>query len=108
MRAEFSNKAGSLIPGQYVTIQVKEGAPKIMPVVPQVAVLAGKDGRYVLMVEHGIATPRAITIGPMVGKGWAVKSGLKVGEKIIVSGLQKVRPGMPVTVAPPQNREEKK
>ncbi len=108
VRAEFSNKAGALIPGQYVTIQVKEGAPKIMPVVPQIAVLAGKEGRYVLVVKHGIATPQAITIGPIVGNSWAVKSGLKVGQKIIVSGLQKVRPGMPVTVAPLQDREEKK
>jgi membrane fusion protein (multidrug efflux system) len=100
VRAKFANLAGTLVTGQYVTVQVKEGAPKIMPIVPQAAVLVNKDGRFVLMVKDGAAVPRPITIGPAVGTGWAVESGLATGEKIIVSGIQKVRPGQPVTVAP--------
>ncbi len=100
IRAKFPNPNGTLIPGQYVTVMLKTSASKIMPIVPQAAVLSGKNGRFVLTVRHGIARPRPITIGTAVGSYWAVKSGLKAGDKIIVSGIQKVRPGMPVTVAP--------
>ena len=68
---------------------------------PQAAVLVNQKGRYVLTVnDQGIATPRPITIGPAIGTMWAVESGLTPGEKIIVQGIQKVRPGQPVTVAP--------
>ena len=78
-----------------------------MPVVPQAAVLVNKEGRYVLTVGEGNrATPRPITVGPPVGTGFAVKSGLKAGESIIVGGLQKVRPGQPVTVTSAGSRGE--
>ncbi len=108
VRAKFPNPGGSLIPGAYVTVMLKTAAPKIMPLVPQAAVLTGKDGRFVLMVEHGKAVPRPITTGIAVGNNWAVKSGLKTGDTIIVSGIQKVRPGMPVTVAPAPSGEKKR
>ncbi len=98
--AKFANKMQQLIPGQYVTALVKAAGPKIMPLVPQAAVLVNKAGRAVLMVKDGRAVPRPITIGPVVGTSWAVESGLQAGDEIIVSGLQKVRPGQPVTVAP--------
>ena len=101
VRAEFPNPSGDLVPGQYVTVQVKTAASKIMATVPQVAVLMSKEGASVLMVdEKGLVTPRPITIGLAVGSMWSVTSGLQAGEEVIVSGLQKVRPGMPVTVAP--------
>ncbi len=108
VRAKFPNPHGSLIPGEYVTVMLKTAAPRIMPVVPQGAVLTGKDGRFVLMVEHGRAVPRPITTGVTVGNSWAVKSGLKTGDTIIVSGIQKVRPGMPVTAVPAPGGEKKK
>jgi RND family efflux transporter MFP subunit len=99
VRAEFANPGNILIPGQYVTVLVKPAAPKMMPVVPQAAVLVDKNGRYVLTVDaNGTAVPRPITIGPEVGIDWAVESGLEAGEEIIVSGIQKVRPGQPVQV----------
>ncbi|NOX25594.1 MAG: efflux RND transporter periplasmic adaptor subunit [Deltaproteobacteria bacterium] len=106
IRAKFPNPGGVLIPGQYVTVILKTATPKIMPIVPQAAVLNGKDGRFVLTVRHGIASPRPITTGTVVGSYWAVKSGLKTGDEIIVSGIQKVRPGMPVTVT--QGMEKKR
>lgn len=108
VRARFPNPQGSLIPGEYVTVMLKTAAPKIMPVVPQGAVLTGRKGRFVLMVEHGKAVPRPITTGVTVGNNWAVKSGLKTGDTIIVSGIQKVRPGMPVSAVPARGREKKK
>ncbi len=108
VRDIFPNPKGRLIPGEYVTVMLKTAAPRIMPVVPQGAVLTGKDGRFVLMVEHGRAVPRPISTGIAVGNSWAVKSGLKTGDTIIVSGIQKVRPGMPVTAVPARGGETKK
>ncbi|MDF1552303.1 MAG: efflux RND transporter periplasmic adaptor subunit [Deferrisomatales bacterium] len=105
VRARFQNPERLLIPGQYVTVLVKASAPRLMPVVPQAAVLVNQDGRYVLTVDgEGRAVSRPITVGPAVGTGWAVESGVSVGEQIIVGGIQKVRPGQPVSPTPAQSQ----
>lgn len=99
VRARFPNPDGQLIPGQYVTVLVKSRSPRLMPVVPQAAVLVDQQGRYVLVVDDkNQVEARPVTLGPEVETEWAVASGLKPGEKVIVQGIQKVRPGM--TVAP--------
>jgi RND family efflux transporter MFP subunit len=105
VRARFKNPDSLLLPGQYVTVQVRAAAPVLMPVVPQSAVLVNQDGRYVLTVKDGIATPRPIVTGPVVDQMWAVESGLQAGDRVIVSGIQKVRPGQPVNAVPadPEN-----
>lgn len=97
VRAVFSNPDGLLIPGQYVTVLVKAREPNPLPVVPQSAVLVDQQGHYVLIVdEAGHVAPRRIRLGPALGTEWAVTSGLSKGEKVIVQGLQKVRPGQKV------------
>lgn len=103
VRAEFANPGHLLIPGQYVTVQVKADAPKVLPLVPQAAVLVNQEGRYVLVVDaDNRAVPRPITIGPAVGTGWAVEAGLRAGEPVIVQGIQKVRPNQVVEAVPAQ------
>ena len=100
VRALFPNSDGRLLPGQYVTVLVSGSAPRIMPVVPQTAVLVGKQGRYVMMVDkENKAVVRPVTVGAVVGNMQAVESGLTAGDKIIVQGIQKVRPGQTVQVA---------
>ncbi len=105
VRARFDNAESLLLPGQYVTVEVRAAAPKLMPVVPQSAVLMNQDGRYVLTVKDGIATLRPIVTGPALDRVWAVESGLDAGDRVIVSGIQKVKPGQPVSVLPsdPEN-----
>jgi membrane fusion protein (multidrug efflux system) len=105
VRARFDNADRLLLPGQYVTVQVRAAAPKLMPVVPQSAVLVNQEGRYVLTVKDGTATPQPIVTGTALDQTWAVESGLKAGDQVIVSGIQKVQPGQPVTVLPadPEN-----
>jgi membrane fusion protein (multidrug efflux system) len=99
VRAVFNNPDRLLIPGQYVTVLVKKSKPRIMPVVPQAAVLVNQQGRYVLVVDsENRVVARPIAIGPATGAYWAVESGLKAGEKIIVYGIQKVRPGQKVRI----------
>ena len=105
VRAVYDNKDHLLLPGQYVTVLISQAQPRILPLVPQAAVLTSQEGRYVLMVdEQGMAQPRPIKTGPRLGTMWAVESGLKTGEQIIVSGIQKVKPGLPVQIAPEQTK----
>jgi len=108
VRALFKNSGGTLLPGQYVTVLLSRSEPKSMTVVPQSAVLEDHDGRYVLLVDdRNRVAMRRIQTGPVVGINWAVKSGLAVNEKVIVEGLQKVRPGQQVkttTAAEQQGR----
>lgn len=95
VRAVFDNKAGLLLPGQYVTVLVSRSKAKHLPVVPQAAVQEDHEGRYVLIVDsENRVIQRRITTGPVVGADWAIESGLKAKEKVIVQGVQKVRPGM--------------
>lgn len=95
--ALFNNPDGTLLPGQYVTVLISRSEPKSMPVVPQSAVLEDHDGRYVLLVDdQNRVAMRRIQTGPVVGINWAIESGLAVNEKVIVEGVQKVRPGQQV------------
>jgi len=106
VRAEFANPDGLLIPGQYVTVQVRVAAPKMMPVVVQAAVMVNREGRFVLVVDdENKVTARPITIGTAVSTMWAVESGLGVGDRVIVRGIQKVKPGQTVQVKTEQPEE---
>ena len=95
--AMFDNSDGTLLPGQYVTVLVARSQSKLMTVVPQSAILEDHDGRYVLVVDgKNRVIQRRVKTGPVVGVNWAVESGLAVNEKVIVVGVQKVRPGQQV------------
>jgi membrane fusion protein (multidrug efflux system) len=73
---------------------VARSKPKLMPVVPQSAVLEDHDGKYVLVVDgQNRVSMRRVKTGPVVGVSWAIESGLSVGEMVIVQGVQKARPG---------------
>ena len=97
VRALLDNPDGMLLPGQYVTVMVTRSKPKLMPVVPQSAVLEDHDGRYVLVVDdQNRVSMQRVKTGPVVGVNWAVKSGLVVGEMVIVQGVQKAQPGQVV------------
>lgn len=101
VRAVFPNPQRVLLPGQYVEVLISRRKARALPVVPQSAVLEDRSGLYVLVVDQaGKVERRDITRGAAVGTGWAVESGLKAGETIIVHGLQLVRPGQTVRTVP--------
>ncbi|RKX66713.1 MAG: efflux transporter periplasmic adaptor subunit [Tenericutes bacterium] len=107
VRALFDNPDGMLLPGQYVTVMVTRSKPKLMPVVPQSAVMEDHDGRYVFVVDdQNRVIMRRVKTGPVIGVNWAMASGLTVGEKVIVEGIQKVQPGQVVktVILKEQNR----
>ena len=98
LRAEFPNPNGILFPGLYVTLISESKAKQDLPVIPQAAVQENQSGRFVLVVnEENQADIRQIKTGRRIDAMWAVKSGLKAGEKIVVEGLQKVRAGAKVS-----------
>ncbi|WP_281648080.1 efflux RND transporter periplasmic adaptor subunit [Parendozoicomonas sp. Alg238-R29] len=95
LRATFPNPDKLLLPGLYVTLMVDSTKKENMPLIPQASVQENQQGRFVLIVnqENKVET-RIIQTGRRIGPMWVVTSGLQAGDKIIVAGLQKVRPGV--------------
>ncbi|SNS58218.1 membrane fusion protein, multidrug efflux system [Sphingomonas laterariae] len=102
LRAEFPNRQRILLPGQFVRARVEAGINPNGILVPQRAVQISQQGAAVVIVgPNNIATARPIKVGNLQGNSWVVTEGLKTGDRVIVNGLQKVRPGQPVTISPP-------
>jgi membrane fusion protein (multidrug efflux system) len=96
-RAIFPNPYNVLIPGQFVTLHVREKDTPTLPVVPQTAVLQDRDGRYVyLLGKDNTVSQRRIDTGARVTNGWAVTDGLDGGEQVVVQGIQRLAEGMTV------------
>lgn len=108
IRAVFDNPRATLLPGGTVFVSVRPAQPRVMPVVPVAAVQETRQGKQVLVVTgDNKVEERPITANTQVGQNWAVESGVKAGETIIVDGLQKVRPGAvvnPVRAQPAQGQ----
>ncbi|MFN3460090.1 MAG: efflux RND transporter periplasmic adaptor subunit [Oceanibaculum sp.] len=107
-RAVVANPNRDLMPGQFVRVQVKGMVLRNAVTVPQVAVLQGAQGMMVYVVNgENVATPRPIRIGRAIGDSWLVQDGLKDGERVIVEGVIKVRPGQTVRPAEPKQDGQK-
>lgn len=102
LRMVFPNPEGVLLPGMYVRAVVKEGAHEAALLIPQPAVMRDPKGNPYALVVNGEAKiePRPLQLDRAVGDQWLVSGGLTVGERIVVEGLQKVRPGMAVKEVP--------
>lgn len=98
LRAIFPNPDGALLPGLYVRAQLVQGVATSAILVPQAAVSRAPKGDATVYVVDagGKAQLRQISVSRTVGDKWLVTAGLKAGERVIVEGLQKVRPGAPV------------
>ncbi len=102
LRMVFPNPDGVLLPGMFVRAQVKEGVDSNAITVPQQAVSRDPKGRPVaLVLEDGKVAQRILTVDRAIKDQWLVTSGLKPGDRVIVEGLQKVRPGAPAKEAAP-------
>lgn len=97
MRATFPNPDGLLINGNYATVYIYSKSKENMPVVPTVSVMENPQTKYVYKIdEKGLPQIQNITTYGQDGQDWIIKDGLKAGDRIIVTGLQKVIPGEPV------------
>ncbi|RVT94618.1 efflux RND transporter periplasmic adaptor subunit [Sphingomonas crocodyli] len=102
LRAEVANPEGLLLPGQFVRARLSGGVRTGGIMIPARAVQVSPSGATVMLVDAtGKAEARPVKVGALQGGNWIIESGLKPGDKLIVEGLQKVRPGAPVQAAAP-------
>jgi multidrug efflux system membrane fusion protein len=94
VRARFDNPDGTLVPGLYSRIKVGGGAPHRALLVDEAAIGTDQDKKYVLTVDgEGHVAYQAVSLGALHGNLRVVTSGLHQGDRIVVSGIQRVRPG---------------
>jgi len=101
LRAVFPNPDGVLLPGMYVRATLTTGVKPDGILIPQPAVSRAPNGDATVYVvsANNVPEQRVLVVGQTVGDSWLVTSGLEPGEKVIVEGLQRVRPGAPVRPA---------
>ena len=108
MRLSFPNPDRLLIPNSYVTLLTDRKVPPKMPSIPQQAVFdltGGSQGVWVLK-EDDTVEQRVVEVREM-SEGWSpVVSGLKVGEKVVISGTGKLGPGIKVKVVEPTMNDD--
>ena len=102
LRAVFPNPDGQLLPGMYVRARLASGVAGQAFLVPQTAVTRDAKGAASVLVvgPDGKAQTRPVTADQTKGDRWVVTAGLKPGDRIIVEGLQSVRPGAQVNAQP--------
>lgn len=102
LRAIFPNPTGILLPGMFVRATIIEGVQNDAILVPQQGVSRNEKGDPTALVvdSKGFARLHALKVARAIGNKWLVTDGLKPGDKLIVEGLQKVQPDMPVQTAP--------
>lgn len=102
LRAVFPNPKGDLLPGMYVRTVLEEGREDRAILVPQQGVTRDTKGNPTALVvgADNKVELRVLKTGRTVGDKWLVSEGLKAGDKLIVDGLQKIGPGMPVNPVP--------
>ncbi|TWA77682.1 membrane fusion protein (multidrug efflux system) [Azospirillum brasilense] len=104
LRAVFPNPNQELLPGLFVRARVEQGVAENALAVPQEAVQRGPDGsaRVWVVGDDNKVNPRTIKTERAINNAWLVSDGLKAGERIVVEGLQKVKPGGEVKPVPAQ------
>ncbi len=98
LRAVFPNPDKSLLPGMFVRAELEEGINPTAILVPQQGVTRTPRGDASAMIvdkDNKVAV-RQLTTGAAIGNKWLVTEGLQDGDRVIVSGLQKIKPGIQV------------
>lgn len=95
IRAVFPNPQGQLLPGLFVRARIEEGVTDRALMVPQQAVTRTPRGEATALVvgADGTVEARIIKAERAVGTSWLVTDGLREGERVIVEGVQRARPG---------------
>lgn len=105
-RTVFPNRDGVILPGQFVRTIIKGITLQKAILIPQQAVSQSPQGTFVFVVNaQGTAEVRPVKLDREVGTNWVVRDGLKEGDKIIVDGIMRVRPGSPVKASPYQPKQ---
>ncbi|HPL62387.1 MAG TPA: efflux RND transporter periplasmic adaptor subunit [Syntrophales bacterium] len=110
VRVVVPNPKGLLLPGMFVRAIVEEGVNRSAILVPQQGVSRTSKGEPVAMVVNadGKVEQRMLVLDRAVEDQWIIASGLVAGERLIVEGLQRVKPGAAVKTVPFKDAQEKK
>lgn len=99
LRALFPNPEGDLLPGMFVRARLPQGTRREAILVPQKGIARDPTGQAMAMVigaDNKVAS-RRVTTERAVGNQWLISDGLNEGDRLILEGLQKIRPGAKVT-----------
>jgi membrane fusion protein, multidrug efflux system len=98
LRARFANPDALLLPGMFVRARLVQATAQDAILVPQQAVLRDARGQASVMLvgTDGKAVQRDIRTERTVGDQWLVVGGLQAGDRVVVEGLQRIKPGQPV------------
>jgi membrane fusion protein (multidrug efflux system) len=102
VRMVFPNPRNVLLPGMFVRALVEEGVNDQALLVPQQGVTRDLKGNPVALIvgQDEKVEQRMLTVDRAIGDKWLVTDGLAAGDRVIVDGLQRVRPGVPVRAVP--------
>ncbi|WP_374480758.1 MdtA/MuxA family multidrug efflux RND transporter periplasmic adaptor subunit [Zoogloea sp.] len=107
LKAQFDNKDGALFPNQFVSARLRVDTRHDAVLVPSAAILKGNQGSFVYVIneQDKTASMRPVVTGPGTADTVAIESGLSVGEKIVVDGVDRLRDGAPVELSSPEGRQ---
>lgn len=102
LRAVFPNPEGEILPGMYVTALLDEGSQQNVLMVPQQGITHNEQGKATALIldQENVVQLREMNAVKAVGNQWLVTAGLRPGDRVIVSGLQRIRPGSKARVLP--------
>ena len=102
LRIVVPNPEGVLLPGMFVRAMIDEGVNDKAILVPQQAVSRDPKGNPIALIvdSEGKVQQRGLSTDRAVGDKWLVSSGLSDGDRVIIEGMQRVRPGATVNAVP--------
>jgi membrane fusion protein (multidrug efflux system) len=102
LRIVVPNPEGILLPGMFIRAIVEDGVVDQAILIPQQAVSRDPKGNPIALTvdANGNAEQRMLAVDRAIGDQWLVSSGLAPGDRVIVEGMQKARPGAPVKAVP--------
>lgn len=99
LRATFDNKENRLFPNQFVNTKLLVDVIKNATIVPTSAVLNGSSGSFVYVVKpDNTVTVRNVKTGPVDGERTSIKSGLQVGERVVIDGSDRLKEGAKIAI----------
>jgi len=101
LRATIPNPKHTLLPGMYVTLKANLGQQHNVFLIPQASVQRDTTGAYLMIVgADGKVVRKDVRTGDLVGSNWVITDGLAAGDRVVVSGLQKVKVGAVAKASP--------
>ena len=96
-RAYFANTDGALLPGMFAKVRLGSAQENNVIMVPERAISTNQDKKFVYVVENGAAAYREVKLGESLEGRRIIEDGLQPGDQVIVDGVIRIRPGVPVS-----------